>query len=474
MARKRTGAGRAAVVALAAIVWIVAVLVATGVLGGCAGPSAVGDAPRPATRPAGDAPRAPRTSTSPAPAAPGGPLGISPAWRDARDIRVGLSAGATRYLLSGSRSWTLETQSGKPIASGSAGERIQISRLGVGPIEVFREGEMAPLWSGAPAETLLLAAGSSGMGGWSGRWYRGSLRIHASAGEGLTLVNVLDLESYLRGVLPSEIGNPPADQYAAVKAQAVAARSYTLSYIGRRAELGFDLWATVEDQVYEGTKRENEQSDRALQETRGEILLAGGLPVRALYSSTCGGRTSNVEDVWPWPWTSYLRSVRDAREGIGDAEGAYCDRSATYRWREEWSVADFLVTVRKYGPPEGASVMTLRGDFLDARVRSRSRCGRVAELVIETTSGETVLRGDRIRWSLRRPGTAAAILRSSFLKIGVARDDRGRPERVIVSGAGNGHGIGLCQHGAMGMARAGEGYRAILGHYYKGAGLATR
>jgi len=336
---------------------------------------------------------------------------------------------------------------------------------------------MAPLWSGSSAETLLLAPAGRGLVGWSARWYRGTFRVHASADGGLTLVNIVDLESYLRGVLPSEIGTPPAEKYEAVKAQAVAARSYTLSYLARRAALGFDLWATVEDQVYEGTKRENEQSDRALSETRGEVLVAGGVPIRALYSSTCGGRTSNVEDVWPWPWTSYLRSVRDADGGSGGDGGtdpggeSYCAGSGTYRWRESWSAAEFMAALRQYAPAEGASVPILRGDLVDARVESRSRCGRVAELVVETTSGRTTLRGDRIRWALRRPG-GSAILRSSLLKIGVARDGAGRPREVVVSGAGNGHGIGMCQHGAMGMAGSGKRYRQILAHYYKRAALA--
>jgi len=439
-----------------AVLGVAGALLAAALAGGCAAPVTTGETPRPTTVPAPDRPPAPAATVAPPPAAP------TTAWRDVRDIRVGLAVGTTRYLLAGSKDWTLTTSAGTRVAEGGAGKRVQISRLGPGPIEVFREGEMAPLWSGSPAETLLLVSRANGLGGWSGRWYRGLLRIHASAGEGLTLVNEIDLENYLRGVLPSEIGKPPDERYEAVKAQAVAARSYTLSYLGRRAELGFDLWATVEDQVYEGTKRENEQSDRALRETRGEVLVAEGAPIRALYSSTCGGRTSNVEDVWPWAWTSYLRSVRDA-----DARGdAYCAGSSTYRWKESWSVADFLATVRKYAPGEGASAMTLRGDLLDARVRSRSRCGRVAELVIETTSGEAVLRGDRIRWALRRPG-GSAILRSSLLKIGVARDAKGRPREVVVSGAGNGHGIGMCQHGAMGMAGAGKAYRQILAHYYK-------
>jgi len=85
--------------------------------------------------------------------------------------------------------------------------------------------------------------------------------------------------------------------------------------------------------------------------------------------------------------------------------------------------------------------------------------------------GDWTLHGDRTRWGLRRPGQAA-ILRSSFFKIGVERDGDGKPLKVVATGAGNGHGIGLCQWGAMGMARSGKGYRDILAHYYKSTSLA--
>ena len=104
-------------------------------------------------------------------------------------------------------------------------------------------------------------------------------------------------------------------------------------------------------------------------------------------------------------------------------------------------------------------------------VKSRGRSGRVQELVVQTTMGDWTLRGDRTRWGLRRPGQAA-ILRSSFFKIGVERGDDGKPLKVVATGAGNGHGIGLCQWGAMGMARAGKGYRDILAHYYKSTSMA--
>ncbi|TMQ60911.1 MAG: SpoIID/LytB domain-containing protein [Candidatus Eisenbacteria bacterium] len=388
-------------------------------------------------------------------------------WRSATRLRVGLIVGAPRLRISGSREWKLRLLHGKQIADGAAGARIVVAREGAGTIDVFREGEPDPLWSGGVADTLELVPERGGFSGWSGNWYRGTFRVHGSYPEGLTLVNEVALESYLRSVLPNEIGTPPESDFEAVKAQAVAARSYTLAYLGRRAELGFDLHASVEDQVYAGRTLENEQSDRALEATRGEVLLSDGRPIRALYSSTCGGRTANVEDVWPWNWTPYLRSVRD---DSGPGTEPYCALSSNFHWREEWDAGAFLAMLRQYGPPENGAGAALTGDLLDVRVDKRSRCGRVQDLAVTTTSGDLAFHGDRIRWALRRPGTSA-ILRSIFFKIGVIRGEDGNPAKVVATGAGNGHGIGLCQWGAMGMARAGMDYREILSHYYKSTRL---
>lgn len=417
------------------------------VLAGCAGTRR--EAPAPSALP----PRAEQTVPQPA----------TDAWKSTKSIRVGLAVAAGRLLVAGSESWTLRTLHGKEFASKRAGEALRIARDGGGKMGVYREGEPAPFWTGAAGDTIVLVPSGRGYAGWGGKWYRGTFRIYASQPDGLTLVNEVDMEGYLRSVLPNEIGSPPESDFEAVKAQAVAARSYTLSYLGRRAALGFDLYASVEDQVYGGIDRENAQSERALDATAGEVLLSEGAPVRALYSSACGGRTANVEDVWPWAWTPYLRSVRDAD---GENETPYCSISANYRWREEWNVGAFMTMLREYGPIEGGALAALAGDLMDVRVKSRSRCGRVQDLAITTTEGEWVIHGDRTRWGLRRPGQSG-ILRSSYFKIGMIRDVQGTPVRVVASGGGNGHGIGLCQWGAMGMSRAGKNYRAILRHYYK-------
>ncbi|TMQ67029.1 MAG: SpoIID/LytB domain-containing protein [Candidatus Eisenbacteria bacterium] len=419
----------------------------------------------------------PTTGVPPPPSQPPAnaptPLPPGSAWRSVKSIQIGLTVGAARLLVAGSKEWQLSAYRGQDVAPSAiameeAGARLQIARIEAGVIEVFREGEPAPIWSGTPADTLLLRPVATGYSGWGGKWYRGSFKIFTSQPNGLTLVNQVDIESYLRSVLPHEIGTPPESDFEAVKAQAVAARSYTLSYLGRRAALGFDLYASVEDQVYGGIGLENAQSERALDATQGEILLSDGAPIRALYSSACGGRTANVEDVWPWSRTPYLRSVLDADD---ENSTPYCSISANFRWREEWDPIQFMATIRQYGPAEGGALAALAGDLVDVTVKSRGRSGRVQELVVRTTMGDWTLHGDRTRWGLRRPGQAA-ILRSSFFKIGVERDGDGKPLKVVATGAGNGHGIGLCQWGAMGMARSGKGYRDILAHYYKSTSLA--
>ncbi|HET9251887.1 MAG TPA: SpoIID/LytB domain-containing protein [Candidatus Eisenbacteria bacterium] len=438
------------------------VLVALSVISGCAGTRRE----EPVTTPA----PTPPAGTPPSDGTPGGPPPPAvEAWRHAHSIRVGLAVYAPSFLVAGSTEWTLSVQGGREVARRPAAVPLQIARVGEEAIEVLREGEDVPLWRGTNEDTLLLTPSAQGYSGWGGKWYRGTFRIFASNPDGLTIVNEVDFESYLRSVLPHEIGKPPESDFEAVKAQAVAARSYTLSYLGRRAALGFDLYASVEDQVYGGISRENAQSDRALDLTKGEVLVSEGLPIRALYSSACGGRTSNVEDVWPWSWTPYLRSVRDADWSPSEGE-AYCSGSSNYRWREEWEVDAFMASLRRHAPSEGGDAGVLAGDLVDVRVKSRGRSGRVGELAVVTTRGEWTVRGDRTRWAIRRPGKDA-ILRSAFLKIGVLRDRKGRATQVIATGAGNGHGIGLCQWGAMGMAKAGKSYRQILGHYYRRAKL---
>jgi stage II sporulation protein D len=198
--------------------------------------------------------------------------------------------------------------------------------------------------------------------------------------------------------------------------------------------------------------------------------------IRANYFSTCGGVTANVEDVWPEPALPWLRSRADAEH---DGDTPFCATSPQYRWTEVWGAREFLDIVnRTYAalvrplPLGGASLLR------DVRVLSRSASGRVAEVEIDTDVGPLVVRGDSTRRVLLRParsvgaGGPGTLLRSSFFKIALVRDRSGLPLAVVATGAGFGHGVGMCQWGALEMSRRGYAYRRILEHYFAGVRLA--
>ena len=196
--------------------------------------------------------------------------------------------------------------------------------------------------------------------------------------------------------------------------------------------------------------------------------MADGQPVRANYSSTCGGITAEVWEAWPEMPRTYLVSHLDERRGQ-----VFCSASRHYRWREEWTVSEFLANVKKFGAASGVTLPRGgMGTLVDVRVASRSTSGRVWRLEVVTTNGRIVVPAHALRQVLRRPGHPESILRSNLFKIDVRRATGSRKAlSVVASGAGNGHGVGLCQTGALGMAAAGIRGEAIIAHYYTGSVL---
>jgi stage II sporulation protein D len=164
-------------------------------------------------------------------------------------------------------------------------------------------GRWLALHPAGPGDGLSVAAT-----GRSGR-YRGRLLVFLNDRGSLNLVNELPLEDYLRGVVPRELGPELYPRLEALKAQAVAARTYALRHLGEFADEGFDLCAEPRCQVYGGLAAEHPLSDRAVAETAGEVLLHGEELVEALYSATCGGHTEDSRIVFPWLDAAYLRGV---------------------------------------------------------------------------------------------------------------------------------------------------------------------
>jgi len=295
----------------------------------------------------------------------------------------------------------------------------------------------------------------------AGKTYRGAAEVVADRSRGLIVINRLGLEEYLLGVVPAEIGRRAPEEFAAVRAQAVAARTYTISHLGRRDSLGFDLFATVEDQVYGGLEVERRDVERAINETRGEILTFDGQVVSAFYHSTCGGRTATREEVWGEPDLPYLRSVRD----VGGGED-YCAISPRYRWRESWTADEMNGYVRaELASRLGVSPSSV-GRISGIRVLSRTEGDRVDQLEVEASGGRYVLRKNEIRWVLQ-PAEGRILGSTDF----VVRQGRLEDGEIVVEGRGFGHGIGMCQWGAIGRARAGQDYREILAAYYQDAAV---
>lgn len=289
---------------------------------------------------------------------------------------------------------------------------------------------------------------------WNGRRYRGSIEA-VPDGDGVAIINRVNLEEYLRGVLPGEIGSRDPRDRAALQAQAVAARSYAAARMGERRSL-FDVTATVSDQVYGGSAVERPETDDAVRATRGLVLTWGDRIITAPYHSHGGLVTAAAEELfWKRGGEPYLRAVDD-RAPTG---GCYCDASGNRGWERRFSLAEIGRSLMTYGRDVGAVAV---GEVRGVRVASTGPSGRVTALEIETAAGRTVLRGNDIRFVLRTNG---AILPSTSFTV-----ERLGPT-IELRGTGNGHGVGMSQWGAIGRSRAGQDARTILAAYYPGTRL---
>jgi stage II sporulation protein D len=143
----------------------------------------------------------------------------------------------------------------------------------------------------------------------TGKTYRGAIEIRVDASGRLRAIDWIELESYLRGVVPSELGPEVWPQLEALKAQAVAARTYALANAGQFDEDGYDVCATPRCQAYGGASAEHPLSDRAITETRGEVATWQGQPIDALYTATCGGHTEDAKEIFPEQAAPYLVGV---------------------------------------------------------------------------------------------------------------------------------------------------------------------
>jgi len=274
------------------------------------------------------------------------------------------------------------------------------------------------------------------------RKFRGSLRIYSHEENSLLIVNELDLEDYLAGLINSEISsNWPIE---AVKAQAVAARTYALNQIAGTnrysPDARYDVESTVADQVYHGAHREDKRAYEGVRATTGVVLTRGGVIFPSFYHSTCGGYTESAHNVW------------DNMKASPTVVDEFCKKSPYRAWFFEMSREEMLTLLT------GADIISRDEILMRIGQVPFANSPRVDEVVIITDKGEHRIKATKLR---RMIGYKR--LKSTWFNVGIEGD------RVVFAGRGFGHGVGLCQWGAKGMADAGYTYKDILKHYYSNA-----
>ena len=307
------------------------------------------------------------------------------------------------------------------------------------------------------------------------RIYGGSLRLQPNAHGEFSLVNHVPLETYLRGVVPYEIG--PNAPFQAVAAQTIIARTYALRNLRRFEVDNYQLCATVHCQVYKGLNDTNPTSDRAIANTAGLVLTHENELIDALYSSTTGGVTAGFADTWDGAERPYLQPVIDAPRPIWDLVKYPLDneptfrrfidlnkgfneteRKGVFRWRKTRSIANLNQDLRKYLQ----KVHHPLADFntiKSMRVHRRSRSGRILTLAIETDIGKLQLEKNEIRSALEPP-------RSTFFYLQPIHNENQKLSGYAFVGGGFGHGVGLSQYGSYNLANLGWSAKEILAFYY--------
>ncbi len=393
-----------------------------------------------------------------------GPSAPTPAGEP--ELRIGLGVGLSRVTLGGADGGELivTADAPEPIGSVPAGASWTVVADTAGLRVVRPDGSRSAAHRRISAVNVMEGRFASA----NGRRYRGRVQVFRDRA-GLTLLNRVGLESYLAGVVGVEMGPRRPDETQAVLAQAVVSRTVALRNRGRWESLGFDLWGDVRDQAYGGVGAEHPAVAEAVRRTAGQVIRYRGEVIDAFFHSTCGFSTAGLAEAFATAQgRSYLRPVSDA----SGKDRYYCDIAPHFRWRATWDRAA-LRAVLAHTLPAYANVGDTgpSGDALpriiDLKVTRTTRSGRVGELRIDLEGGREVrIAASDVRRVLR-PDTGRWLGSSAF-QLEVTRRE-GEVAAVVAAGAGWGHGVGMCQWGAVGRARAGQDYRRILETYFPGA-----
>ena len=313
------------------------------------------------------------------------------------------------------------------------------------------------------------------------RYYRGGFKF-VKHGSLFVVINKVELESYLFSVLPSEMpaGFPPE----ALMAQAICARSealYKKNILKKHAKHGYDLCDDQHCQMYRGVAWERPASNDAVLKTAGTVITYKGKVCDAIYSDNCGGHTQSSSEISGWGDMKYLSGVsniKDAKENknenifnplflerfVGSSADSYCAAGGAIKnYQSRW--------IRKIdaGVVNSSFKNLGIGDILRIIPRKRSFSGHVDSLEIVGTNGKKIIKNEL---KIRRLFNYSPLRSSKFI-VETAYDKKGRPRFFMFIGAGFGHGVGMCQSGAYGMAMDGKKHDEIISHYFKGSNLSN-
>ncbi|MDD4264523.1 MAG: SpoIID/LytB domain-containing protein, partial [Firmicutes bacterium] len=323
----------------------------------------------------------------------------------------------------------------------------------------------------------------------NGRRYRGYLEIRRYSDSDLTVINILDLEKYLYGVVPYEIeADAPLE---AIKAQAVAARTYAYRNIGSSIyqKWGFDMVDTVSSQVYKGFDGERASTNKAVDETKGKKMIYNGKLAQVFYFASSGGMTANVKEVWGGE-IEYLLSVPDPYES---------ETSYNYIWEKALSAEEIKkilfisnveignilsVSAEEYSPSGRVTKLRITGTLgsityynadtrtifsLSSQKYTIQSSGNIVVKAVDGSLKTLALDGRKVV-SASGTGTLSAG-NNSISVVGSGKKVRSlsmSSDKYVFNGKGWGHGVGMSQEGAKGFARNGYNYEQILKHYYTG------
>lgn len=400
------------------------------------------------------------------------------------DVRVQIINSLRRLDTTFNGTWELTTENYRHMISGQKSEvefiltENEIKIIENGNISEINEDSLRLICKSDDG-TIKIDDVPYGVGWWwegkEVREYEGIISIYRGKSNAFEVINELPLEEYLKGVVPYEMGND--SPLEALKAQAVAARSEAIIALSSKLYSGehHDLTSDVECQVYSGIHKRTAITDKAVVETRSLIISEKGQPINAYYASNCGGHSELIKNVWPDrpdPNSYHLAGLdshqrinldlhdeRDLRKWIFSKPEVFCNpdngvelppwSQKNFRWKKKFDVK----TLSKMNRGEKDL-----GDLVDIEILRRGVSGRInmAKFIFENDTlhieGELAIR------QLWKPA-----LRSSCFVIDKDSDS------FILFGAGWGHGVGMCQSGAVALAQLEADFKTILKHYYQKA-----